>query len=80
MAFTAWLFSEGEHHPEECEDGDIFEFRTGGVLAVHYESPGRWFDYYPPTTSVAVGVAPGCGHGVRRLVPSDGDGGRTRLG
>ena len=24
MAFTVWLVSEGEHHPEECEDGDIF--------------------------------------------------------
>ena len=52
MAFTVWLVSEGEFHPEECEDGDVYEFLTGGVLAVHHVSPGRWSDYYPRT----------CGH------------------
>ena len=58
MAFTVWLVSEGEHHPEEYEDGDIFDFLTGGVLAVHYESPGRWSDYYPPTIWTHVAAAP----------------------
>ena len=58
MAFTVWLVSEGEHHPEEYEDGDIFEFLTGGVLAVHYARPGRWSDYYQPTTWTHVAAAP----------------------
>lgn len=34
MAFTVWLVSEGEFHPEECEDGDLYEFLTGGVLVM----------------------------------------------
>jgi hypothetical protein len=58
MAFTVWLVSAGDHHPEECEDSDIFEFLTGGVLAVHYERPGRWSDYYQPATWTRVAAAP----------------------
>ena len=58
MAFTVWLVSEGEFHPEECEDGDVYEFLTGGVLAVHHVSPGRWSDYYPPAMWTHVAAAP----------------------
>jgi len=58
MAFTVWLVGEGDHDPEECGNGDIYEFLTGGVLAVHYVVPGRWSDYYPPTTWTRVAATP----------------------
>lgn len=46
MAFKVWLADEDT--PHECGDGDIYEFFAGGVLAVHYSTPGRWSDYYQP--------------------------------
>ena len=56
MAFTVWLASGEE--PEECEDGDVYEFLTGGAFAVHYVSPGRWSDYYQPTMWIHVAAEP----------------------
>lgn len=46
MAFKLWL--AGRNEPVDCGDGDTYEFLTGGVLAVHYSTPGRWSDYYNP--------------------------------
>ena len=43
MAFKVWI---GDGDPVDCGDGDIYEFLTGGVLAIHYLTPGRWSDYY----------------------------------
>jgi hypothetical protein len=48
MAFKVWLRSAD--HPLDRGDDDIYEFLPGGVLAVHYETAGRWSDYYPPTS------------------------------
>lgn len=45
MAFRVWL--DDYRDAQDCDDGDIYEFLNGGVLAVHYETPGRWSDYYP---------------------------------
>lgn len=47
MAFKVWITKQGE--PENCGDGDTYEFLAGGVLAVHYSTPGRWSDYYNPS-------------------------------
>lgn len=46
MAFKVWLGSDD--YPVDCGDGDWYEFLPGGVLGVHYATPGRWSDYYPP--------------------------------
>ena len=56
MAFKVWL--GGEDTPEKCDDGDIYEFESGGVLAVHYATPGRWSDYYPPGCWVRIAAEP----------------------
>jgi len=48
MAFKVWLGSDED--PVDRGDGDIYEFLRGGVLAVHYATPGRWSDYYPPAS------------------------------
>ena len=56
MAFKVWL--GGEDNPEHCDDGDIYEFVPGGVLAVHYATPGRWSDYYPPGCWVRIAAEP----------------------
>lgn len=45
MAFKVWL---ADDDPQECGDGDVYEFLPGAVLAVHYATPGRWSDYYQP--------------------------------
>jgi hypothetical protein len=47
MAFKVWLGSDDG--PVDRGDDDIYEFLPGGVLVVHYATPGRWSDYYPPT-------------------------------
>lgn len=47
MAFKVWLGNDRD--AEDCGDSDIYEFLRGGVLAVHYATPGRWSDYYPTT-------------------------------
>jgi hypothetical protein len=58
MAFTVWTVSKGEHSPQECEDGDVYEFLAGGVLAVHHVRPGSWSDYYPSTVWTHVSATP----------------------
>ncbi len=56
MAFKVWL--NGEEDPHHCGDGDTYEFRLGGVLGVHYSTPGRWSDYYPPGFWLHVSAQP----------------------
>jgi len=56
MAFTVWL--GGENDPTACGDGDTYEFMPGGVLAVHYATPGRWSDYYPPRLWTRIAAEP----------------------
>jgi hypothetical protein len=55
MAFKVW-FATGD--PDECGDSDIFEFLPGGVLAIHYATPGRWSDYYESDAWRRVAAAP----------------------
>lgn len=45
----AFRVSFEDRDPAECGDGDIYEFLEGGVLALHYATPGRWSDYYQAT-------------------------------
>ncbi len=56
MAFKVWL--AGQETPEDCGDGDIYEFLTSGILAVHYSTPGRWSDYYHPNRWIHVSAEP----------------------
>jgi hypothetical protein len=56
MAFKLWL--GGDDDPAECGDGDVYEFLDGGVLGVHYATPGRWSDYYPPAVWTRVVAEP----------------------
>jgi hypothetical protein len=54
MAFTVWLGDDSA----DCGDGDMYEFLTGGVLGVHYATPGCWSDYYPPTVWTRIAAEP----------------------
>jgi len=56
MAFKVWL--DGGDGPQEYGDGDIYEFPAGGVLGIHYATPGRWSDYYPPGSWVHISAQP----------------------
>lgn len=55
MAFKVWLV---DHDPVDGGDGDIYEFLSEGVLAVHYAVPGRWSDYYSPGSWKRVSAEP----------------------
>lgn len=57
MAFKVWL-GDGGDFQDECGDGDMYEFLAGGVLAVHYATPGRWSDYYPPGSWIRISAQP----------------------
>ncbi|HZA12154.1 hypothetical protein [Mycobacterium sp.] len=56
MAFKVWTADAKE--PKDCGDGDMYEFLTGGVLAVHYATPGTWSDYYQPAMWLRLTAAP----------------------
>lgn len=56
MTFKVWL--GGDDDSDECGDGDSYEFLAGGVLAVHYATPGRRSDYYPPGLWTRVSAEP----------------------
>lgn len=55
MAFKVWIVDE---KPADCGDGDMYEFLAGGILAIHYSTPGRWSDYYQPTVWRRVAAQP----------------------
>ncbi|MDT5133570.1 MAG: hypothetical protein QOE41_2881 [Mycobacterium sp.] len=55
MAFKVWIVDE---EPADCGDGDMYEFLAGGILAIHYSTPGRWSDYYQPTVWRRVAAQP----------------------
>ncbi len=56
MAFKVWLTDRDT--PQDCGDGDVYDFLAGGVLAVHYSTPGRSSDYYPPGRWAQVSAEP----------------------
>jgi hypothetical protein len=56
MAFKVW--TDGGTDPVDYGDGDRFEFLAGGVLGVHFATPGHWSDYYPPRVWRRVAAAP----------------------
>ncbi len=56
MAFKVWL--AGDKDPADGGDGDVYEFLTGGVLGIHYATPGRWSDYYPPAAWTRITAEP----------------------
>ena len=56
MAFKVWLSSDQDDL--DCGDGDMYEFQRGGVLAIHYVTPGQWTDYYPPGLWIRLAAQP----------------------
>jgi hypothetical protein len=56
MAFKVWLADQDT--PQDCGDAATYEFLTGGVLAVHYSTPGQWSAYYPPGRWTHVSAEP----------------------
>ena len=56
MAFKVWL-ADGDDL-EDGGDDDVYEFLTGGVVAIHRGAPGEWSRYYPPAGWTRVAATP----------------------